>query len=294
MKIEHLIVQHLYNSKKVTLEDIGTFFLSPNVHINTDDKEAALPENAITFEFQPKAPRDESLVDFIVQHSHKIKPLATSDLESYSILGREYLNIGKPFLIEGLGTLEKTQFGTYEFLQGTTVNPKLEAQAAHLKEKEDAKIDFSSPSRKTSGNTTGILIISLVVIAFAAAAVVYFLNRNKKEPLTEIQESGKDTQVLITNPVVIDSSKPDSGKNLIQMVSDSTFSVILRTYAVKDAAERALTRFKTFGHNVVLIQQETNYLLSFPIKRPLSDTTKVKDSLIQKLGGHAYIILNPL
>ena len=292
MKIEHLIVQHLYNSKKVTLEDIGTFYLSPNVHINTEDKEAGLPENAITFEYQPKAPRDESLVDFIVQHSRKIKPLATSDLESYSILGREYLNIGKPFVIEGLGILNKTQSGNYEFVQGTTVNPKLEAQAAHLKEKDDAIIDFSSPSRKTS-NKTGVIILSIVLIAFTTAAIVYFLNKNKKEPLTEIQESGKDSAVPSANTVPVDSMKPESSKNVKVQGNESSFSVVMRKYAGKDAADKALIRFKTFGYNVVLIQKDTNYLLAFPMHRPLTDTAKLKDSLAQRLGGHAYILRTP-
>src|SRR5688500_4446408 len=136
MKIEQLIVQHLYNNKKVTLQDIGSFILSSNVSMPSEsDKDGVMPDNAITFEYNTKATEDESLIDFIVQQTRKIKPLATSDLESYTILGREYLNIGKPFPIEGLGTLQKNQNGQYEFIQGNSVNARLQAAPAMLKEK---------------------------------------------------------------------------------------------------------------------------------------------------------------
>ncbi|MFN8244987.1 MAG: hypothetical protein U0T56_01200 [Ferruginibacter sp.] len=36
--------------------------------------------------------------------TRKIKPLATSDLESFTMLGKQFMNIGKPLILEGLGT----------------------------------------------------------------------------------------------------------------------------------------------------------------------------------------------
>src|SRR6218665_3853125 len=119
MKIEQLLVQYLYKNKSVGLQDIGKFMINPEVALPAEgDKDFSLPEDAISFEFDKKTPQDEGLVDFIKTQSGKIRSLAASDLESYSILTRQFLNIGKPLHIEGLGVLQKTQEGLYNFTQG--------------------------------------------------------------------------------------------------------------------------------------------------------------------------------
>lgn len=71
-------------------------------------------------------------------------------MESYSILTRQFLNIGKPLIIPGLGSLYKTQQGAYAFLQGDALNPKLElsSPASQLKEKESAEVNFSTSPKK--------------------------------------------------------------------------------------------------------------------------------------------------
>ncbi len=125
MKIENLVVQYLYEAKSVTLENIGTFQLSPEVDLLPENDPVSLPPNAINFVYNSNAAQDAGLLDFIVKHTRKIKPLASSDLESYSILTRQFLNIGKPLIIPGLGSLYKTQQGAYAFLQGDALNLSL-------------------------------------------------------------------------------------------------------------------------------------------------------------------------
>ncbi len=292
MKIEQLIVQHLYNSKKVSLEDIGTFHLSPNVNLNGDEKDAVLPENAITFEFQPKAQRDESLVDFIVQHSRKIKPLATSDLESYSILGREYLNIGKPFIIEGLGILQKTQFGTYEFVQGHTINPKLEAQAAHIKEKEDHVIDFSSPSRKNNSGKTGIAVLAVIVLVLIAAAIIYFVTREPKVPVITNGENNADSaQQLIQVPLLDSTAIRDSiaKADSLRVADNTTFKVVIKRFDTKEAADKSLASYTIAGYNFEVKEFDSSYYILKGFYSPVTDTTKIKDSLSRLLGVRTSI-----
>lgn len=291
MKIEQLIVQHLYNSKKVSLEDIGTFYLSPNVNLSGDEKETVLPENAITFEYQPKAQRDDALVDFIVQHSRKIKPLATSDLESYSILGREYLNIGKPFLIEGLGILQKTQFGTYEFVQGNTINPKLEAQAAHIKEKDDHVIDFSSPARKNNSGKNGMIVLALIVVALTAAAIIYFVTREPKVPVNTAENNPDSSQKLTQVPIIDSVAIRDSIAKADNIKTDNTtFKVVIRKFSSMDAAQKALDAYTASGQNFEIKPSDSSFYIVKGFYFPVTDSARIKDSLSRVLGLRTSIL----
>ena len=114
MKIEQLLVQHLYSNKKVSLQGIGTLSLDPSAALPAEgDKDFVMPANAITFNYDLKTGEDGELVNYIVEKTRKIKPLAMSDLESYSMLAKQFLNIGNPFLFEGIGNLVKTRSGEF-------------------------------------------------------------------------------------------------------------------------------------------------------------------------------------
>lgn len=290
MKIEQLIVQHLYNNKKVTLQDMGSFILSANVSMPSEsDKDGIMPENAISFEYNTKATEDESLIDFIVQQTRKIKPLATSDLESYTILGREYLNIGKPFSIEGLGTLEKNQNGQYEFIQGNSVNRRLQAAPALLKEKDDKEIVFTTPVRKHNNNKGGMIVIAVIFLLAIAAALIYFLN--KKESGQQVTEQVvTDTAAIQKDSIV--STLPLIGANAGIPGDSSTFKVVIKEYPTKEGADKAHAKLTGYGHKLIVYQVDsTVYRVAMPFTSPLSDTLRAKDSLNRFFGGKTFIEL---
>lgn len=290
MKIEHLIVQHLYNNKKVTLQDIGSFILSSNVMMPSESsKDGVMPDNAISFEYNTKATEDESLIEFIVQQTRKIRPLATSDLESYTILGREYLNIGKPFHIEGLGTLQKAQNGTYEFIQGHSVNPKLQAAPALLKEKDDEEIVFTSAGKKTESNKGPKILFALIFLVVVAAILIYVLN--KKSNSSSLSEAVMDTTTAVVDSTPLQPIV-DSGLAVVNTSNDSsTFKVVVKEYPNQDAAEKALARFAGFGHKLeMIVQDSTSYRLAMRMYQPMSDSLAVKDSLSRLFGTNTYIL----
>src|SRR5437868_11012439 len=193
MKIEQLLVQHFYNNREITLQGMGSFKLSPDFVVPMDnDKEVVMPENVIHFYYNPKATEDDALIDFIVQQTRKIKPLASADLDSYLVLGKQFLNIGKPFKIEGLGSLEKNMSGEYEFRQGHYANAKLEAAPALLKDKsEDDDISFAAakPKSGSSGKKVMIVIACIMLLALAGWGAWYYMNKNKSNG-----SNGKNSQ----------------------------------------------------------------------------------------------------
>ena len=108
MKLEHLLIQYFYTSKELSLQGIGKFLLSQDLVLPPDtEKEVVMPENAIGFEFNIKATEDEGLISYIVENTKKIRPLASADLDSFLTLGKQFLNIGKPFKISNLEVVQK-------------------------------------------------------------------------------------------------------------------------------------------------------------------------------------------
>ena len=305
MKVEQLIVQYLYNNKKVSIQDIGIFTISPDIIMPTEsDKDINLPDGSIQFEFDSKAEKEDALIDFIIQHSRKIRPLATSDLESYSILSRQFLNIGKPLIIEGLGTLQKNQQGSYDFTQGRTLNPKLEENTVIIKEKIDEEISFSTPSKPANSNKGIMWLIVTLFLLSIAGALYYFLVYNKEKELRLEQ-----TKVIepVEEPMVnaIDTSnslllKTDS-LNMIAKIDSAiittpkdgySFKIVLKEYPTKAAVDRAFIKLTSYGHKLIVSQKDsTTYKLLMPFTGPISDTLRAKDSLKIFFFGKPYVEL---
>lgn len=296
MKLEQLIVQHLYNSKSVTLQGIGTIRLEPSVSIPQEgDKSASVPENAFSFDYNLKAGEDEELINFIVQQTRKIKPLASSDLESYSMLAKQFLNIGKPLTIEGIGTILKSQAGIYEFTAGNFVSPKIEEAQKQMKEKQEENISFYNEKPKKENNRGLVLFIFFVLfLALTGLGLYYFIFKNKV---------GKTDTVIETpvTPSVDTTIKSDithlqdttSTMPVAPIVKDSSsFKIVIREYPTEAAANKALERFGSFGYKqlTVIKVDSTKYRLAMPFTAPLTDTVRVRDSLKKIFLGKPYII----
>ena len=213
MRIEPLISKHLYLAKKVTLQNIGTFYLAPELILNTDpEKDISLPENAIRFEFNKNAQPDDSLLEYIMQETKKIKPLAASDLESYSILSIQFLNIGKALEIKGIGFLLKNQSGEYEFTQGDTIDNKLTDLSVHSEHTEESgSPNFSTPAKEKSKNKW-LLPFSLIVLTFGVIIYLYLHYSNNNDtagpvtPVTDTIVNKIDTTTKIANDSIIKAS----------------------------------------------------------------------------------------
>ena len=286
MKIEQVIVQHLYNNRQVSLQGIGTFKLDNFIPHQTDpDKEPVIPAGSIIFEYNPRATEDVALIDSIVINTKKIKPLATADLDSYLMLGRQFLNIGKPFIIEGLGTLDRTREGELEFIPGQFTNLKVEAPKA-LKENEGEVISglFNDYGTKPENNSKRNLVILVTVIALGLLgwAVYHYLFNDKPAeekqvaPVTAVIDTTvtkKDTSIL---PAI-----PDSMSQKLSQDDDGyTFRVVFKITNDKAAAKASMNRLNSWGHKVIMYTEDSvNYKLAELFKLPLTDTARVRDSL---------------
>ena len=276
VKIEQVLVQQLYSNKKISLQGIGTFSLDNSVSLPVDsEKGMVIPENAISFEYNPKTGEDEALIDAIVKHTKKIKPLASADLDSFLMLGRQFLNIGKPFTIEGLGTLDKAQTGELVFIPGQFVTPKIEAPKA-LKENENEEKSGLFPdydSEVRSNSTRTIFIIALILILGLGAWAAYYFLKKSDEPVAN------DTQQLQNNS---DSAivKNDTTTAPVSTSDGYTFKIVFKTTKDKTEALKSFNKYKDFGHKVIMYTTDSVvYKVAEPFTLPLTDTGRIKDSL---------------
>ena len=306
VKIEQALVLYLLKNKQISLQGIGTFSLDiPLPEVTDNDKPVIIPANAVSFHYDPKVGEEETIVDFIVEHTKKIKPLASADLDSFLTLGRQFLNIGKPFTIQNLGTLDKLKSGELEFKPGQLILQKMEAPKDITEndiEENDAENLFNDYQNKTPRNSKGIwlTILILLVLGFGAwAAWNFIFKKDDKDDDKDITQSesivplpdtlSKNTDSLINSPLPTDSN------SMVQKpISDSTsFYVVVADYTNKEEALARIAKLKTFGRNLIMYTDDSiTYKIGHAFTLPLSDTTKILDSLNRYYYvGKAYIDL---
>ena len=291
MKLSILLAQYFYQHKQLNLPTIGTFSLDAAVTVpDPNDKNFREFLKYVQFKQQAVARPDESLIDYIRTHTGKIKPLAESDLESYLADGKLLLNIGKPFHIDGIGTLTKNKLGIYEFEPGEPTLERMEAapepKVAEKQAQPTKKSAFDeSYSRIQSHHNRrkGVLVGTLVVIGLAVVLWGGYMLYNR-------DEKGIEAPVA-TQPVTPDTQaiKPDTlaAKPVDSVVTAPAATVPPGNYKfIFETTEKKARALKRHGFLLTLnrnIQLETKDSLTFNIAVTLpatpDDTTRLKDSL---------------
>jgi len=284
MKIEQLLVQHFYNHREVTLQGMGSFTLSPDYVLpKENDKDAEIPDNAISFQYNAKATQDEELINYIVQQTRKMKSLAAADLDSYLVLGKQFLNIGKPFKIEGMGMLVKTQQGQLEFTKGHSYHAKTETASTTVKEKTvNPEISFASETKKTEGsNKKGLLIAgAIILLGLVGTTAWYFLS--KKNGTTNDTSSAVTTVDADTTKANVPKVDTIAVKSIVAAPGNDgyTFKVVFLKTTDSAAAVARMNVLTARNHKVIMYKKDSvTYALAEPFTLPLSDTTYIKDSL---------------
>lgn len=291
MKIQDILSQYLYKEKSLTLPGLGRFDLDPSVNVY-ELKEEGWPGNTISFTPDRNAVLTDELLQFLVQQTGKMKPLATSDLESYISSGLQLLNIGKPFPIKGIGSLTKARDDHFLFEQGSPALEKIDSiNTDHVRDRTgvaagEEVIDFSHEVRKSSKKTILIFgsLIAIVLLGWAVYFAIQKMRSAPEEPLVSEQQAAMDSNVTIvdtaqvatvdTTPVVVPTAPVQHTAN------NSSFQLIVDQYKAKAAADRRVEALKIRGFDVRVNQKDSStYRVVLQVNRPLADSAYVMDSL---------------
>jgi hypothetical protein len=320
LKISVLVAQYFYQHRVLNLPGIGSFYLDDVVDVQSiADKSSRDLIEHIHFAQKKITRPDDELIDFIRKHTGKIKPLAESDLETFVADGKLMLNIGKPFFIEGIGTLQKNKDGIYDFVPGAPVVQRLESPPpltqleTHEPEKpyKRRSVFDDDPHENRNASvrrlTIGIgLVIGIGIILWGGYSL--FSSKVKQSPAAEtVAASGGDTQQTsgflhnIDDPKkaladairkdsnINEANMPDSGSetgatHLPATTTPAVASGPTKTYKyilqTTKFKETALKMYDKLKPRIILETADSTFFkIVINVPGTPADTTRIKDSL---------------
>ncbi|MCG2615281.1 hypothetical protein LZZ85_13360 [Terrimonas sp. NA20] len=304
MKITSLLSQYLYTHHRLDLPGIGTFLLDPSaIQALENVKQRAAVLEGISFQNNPSIKESPELVAYISAQTGKMKPLAASDLESFIEIAQQFLNIGKPYTLDGIGTLVKTNLKDFEFIPIAISAEKVKEQLATPKEiaakasaiREEAQASAAPAPQYESFLTDAPAkkgwkkpAIALALIAGLGLTIWggYAISKNmaaEKASTSVVQEEPApqvDSSALL-------AVTPDTLANETPVIADNY------KYVLEEAPkQRIIKRYNQLRTNLWDVKLETTDSVRFKLYLILpahNDTTRVLDSLTAMTGRRVYI-----
>ena len=283
MNIELLLRQFLYNHKSVSYPGIGKLVFGSNAQLPESlEKGEAFPLQDLNFTYNLNEEMDKDFIAFVSSQTGKIKPLASADVESYFMLSKQFINIGKSFVVEGIGSVDKLDNGTFAFTPGY-FSPVSEASAAPhkpLKIREAVPVmpkTDAKPQRPTINKNLVLVAIGVLGLLLVSWAIYHFVFAKKEPTLESSPVILKDSATSIQKDTLATNASPDNSEFA------GGFKAIVEQRFTRAAALVRADELKSFGHNA---QVDSIAPSTFLIYIPVKDTTVSVDTLqLTKING---------
>lgn len=287
MKLSPYLAQFLYDNKELSLAGIGRFRMElPTGDDQSSDNDSKIESyTGISFEQDTTVKEDPALVLFISSQSGKMKSLAAADLDSYMELAKQFLNIGKPFLFDGIGTLTKNRSDKFDFLPVHLLHEKgkenVMAETDQTSTTEDSFKDYEemlSPKKPLVSGSKKI-VLWLAILAGMGLTVwggyfVYTKTKRAKNPPVQKQ---------IDNRYQDTANPSQKNKPLPDVKNNGSLQGVYRFIIEEANRSRALARYYDLKNWGINIQMETTdsvtFKLFFKLAVAPSDTSRIRDSL---------------
>jgi glycine cleavage system H lipoate-binding protein len=288
LKLAPLLAQYLYQYRRLDLPGLGTFILDSSVVFEPESnkKNTSFKLNGVVFENNSTIKDSPALVDFIALQTGKIKALAAADLYSLLEEAQQFLNIGKPFLFEGIGSLTKIKSGEFAFAAGQALPiTKIDYSAQEIysdsppeESSSDYKEIFYQRKRK-SNLQKPVAIIFLVAGLFLAIWGGYIVYKKTTTKNKKKSTWVKDEPVLIKKDTLALQKDSLTSQIPATVIPPGNYKFIIEIAG----RERALNRFAKLKNYGLDVQLETRDSVTFKLffLRPalIADTARMIDSL---------------
>ena len=292
VKLSPILAKYLSANKQLSLPGIGTFHLENAFDPDFDGKKP-VPLKNISFSQEKPDTISDDVIEFISRETGKMKVLATSDLSSQLDDVLQFINTGKPYYFDGIGTVAKKSNGHFEFFpEKHTIAPeKKKEKDIPMTEKNIVPQSYIDNTHRRSANAKpAIIIITLSLIAIAATVWLYIKNTEAdKNALHDITNKDTTTPVIPQSPGAPDSAVTQAGTATFAL-QNGTYTYVLEV-AKEPRATKRYNQLKTIKWPVELEIVDSVYK-RIVMKLPAAgaDTTRAKDSLRILSGRAVYII----
>ncbi|MFN4006125.1 MAG: hypothetical protein ACK4HE_01310 [Chitinophagaceae bacterium] len=293
-KYDALLYDFLVEHKQISIEKIGTLQVIGNIPLA--DKDNVLPslKDVIQFNFDKKATTSIEFIEFAAARFAKNKSLVASDIESYFEQVRQFINIGKQYVIPGVGMIGMLKIGQYDFTPNETPPPAAVPKPQPNFNDTKAETAYETETaQKTTNKTSKQNLLSIAAIfigVLVIAGIGYFVytlvtgNSNNVENTAAAEIIIPDTTATLVQP---DTLLLNSNSQT-QPTSDSVlYKFIHETTASRNRAISRTAKLKAYGYNADFDSitdpstTVTKYRLFISASRLNGDTLKLKDSLQQ-------------
>lgn len=255
-KYEQYIHDFLMEQGELSLYSVGTLQLEK------------ANENAISFLFDKKIATTPAFIEYVAEQVGKNPTLMRYNIESYLEQAKQFIHIGKPYQIPGIGEIFLTKSGEYA-LDQQNLNAKVDYHE-EVYQYSIAESENRQKKRKTLMWIAGVLVI--LILGAAIYGLIAYLTTQKKEKANTINPA------LSTDTLDI-SNKPDS------VTLSQNNPTVVRLNPEDSAMFRIVTE-KTL--NSKRAQSRTNYLITLghlakydSLKQ--GDTTLYRIFLVKKI-----------
>jgi len=302
LKIPQLLVQYLYKNRRMPLPGLGIFTLDKSVVLpEAEDRALLSMPNAVQFQNANIAAAEKDLINFICENTGKITPLAISDLDSYLNLGTEMLNIGKPFHLEGIGTISKNKSGKFDFTPGeyslireSASSPESEKKKIYAKDKKQTSISPAPQNRNLL--VLGVIIIALFIVGWGGWLMYKKTGAPVNENATNSTAVGPQ-QLPAADSAKKDSVRKDSAKVLVADTAHPpaaakpgiVYKFIILETNDKPRAMRRYNQLMSFELKAHYYHKDSTYKVFFEFPALNKDTTHIKDSLRREYAHEVTI-----
>lgn len=289
--VEQLITLFVYQHGEISLQGIGTIRLTDAVpDAEYIQKNKSVPISGIQFTHQKTAVTSPEFIRFYATQRGKIASLAENDIEAYLSMALQFLNIGNPFEIKGLGALAKNKEGVLSLTPGYFMAIKAEEAMGKLKERHVEDPAHQGPGaaydeekrNRMSPATKGILALVLVLLLAVAGWWIYkaFVATPQTaatESLTPVNEDTLVAQQVDSAataqpaPALPDSLQPRNWKVIFRETSTVKKAIVLNQFDTLKQQLKTPVYLETTDS-----VRFTFYTLS---SSAIKDTAQLRDSL---------------
>lgn len=291
MTVEQLITRYVYQHGEISLQGIGTIKLLDAIpEAEYLQKHRLVVINGLEFVHLKGAVTTPDFVKYYATQRGKIASLAQNDIESYLNMAIQFLNIGNPFEIKGLGTLSKINDGTLLMTPGFFVITKEDEGVAKFKERltevdEKSVTNFYNEVEQKPNPLVKILLGAILVIVVIAGGWWLYSSFIKSKPASEETTAGNTDTLLVPQANTAVDSPAVTSTNQVAPVADS-FTVVswkayFRKINGKDTANAVYTSLKKKIATPVYMDTQDSVTFQYyvQLQSAMKDTAYKRDSI---------------